>query len=179
VPKSRPWKWQQYLSIKIYIRDEIKSILKNYPSTRPWRPIVLWDVKTPTFSRQLAHSWQWGCQSYVLGTLYPQEDSVQNLFTFLSLIWNLKIAMYKTILWTVLSICASYPKHRAITQLRQLVAGFPPQQPRFEPRSGHVGLVVDKVALGLFSLSTSVSSANSHSTNCSTLIILCHTVLVQ
>jgi hypothetical protein len=31
---------------------------------------------------------------------------------------------------------------------RRLVAGFPPRRPGFEPRSGHVGFVVDKVALG-------------------------------
>jgi hypothetical protein len=29
-----------------------------------------------------------------------------------------------------------------------LVAGFPPRRPGFEPGSGHVGFVVDKVALG-------------------------------
>jgi hypothetical protein len=33
-------------------------------------------------------------------------------------------------------------------QLRRLVAGLPPRQPRFEHWSGHVGFVVDKVALG-------------------------------
>jgi hypothetical protein len=32
--------------------------------------------------------------------------------------------------------------------IAQAVAGFPPQQPGFEPGSGHVGSVVDKVALG-------------------------------
>jgi hypothetical protein len=30
----------------------------------------------------------------------------------------------------------------------RLVAGFPPWRPGFDPSSGHVGLVVDKVALG-------------------------------
>jgi hypothetical protein len=34
------------------------------------------------------------------------------------------------------------------TKLKRLVAGFPPRRPRFEPGSGHVGFVVDKVALG-------------------------------
>jgi hypothetical protein len=29
-----------------------------------------------------------------------------------------------------------------------LVAGFPPRRPGFEPGPGHVGFVVDKVALG-------------------------------
>jgi hypothetical protein len=33
-------------------------------------------------------------------------------------------------------------------ELRQLVAGFPPRRPGFNPRSSHMGFVVDKVALG-------------------------------
>jgi hypothetical protein len=37
--------------------------------------------------------------------------------------------------------------------------------------SGNVGFVVDKVALGQLSPTTSVSLANHHSTNCSTIII--------
>jgi hypothetical protein len=36
----------------------------------------------------------------------------------------------------------------AVPELRRLVAGFPPRRPGFEPRSGYVGFVVDKVALG-------------------------------
>jgi hypothetical protein len=49
-----------------------------------------------------------------------------------------------------------YPRHihwlapllqgRAIAET--LAAGFIPRRPGFEPRSGHVGLLVDKVALG-------------------------------
>jgi hypothetical protein len=35
----------------------------------------------------------------------------------------------------------------AASQLRRLVAGFPPWRFGFEPESGHVGFVVDKVAL--------------------------------
>jgi hypothetical protein len=34
------------------------------------------------------------------------------------------------------------------SEFRQLVTGFPPWWPGFEPGSGHVGFVVDKVALG-------------------------------
>jgi hypothetical protein len=37
---------------------------------------------------------------------------------------------------------------QAVLWLRRLVAGFPPRRPKFEPRSGHVGFVVDKVSLG-------------------------------
>jgi hypothetical protein len=33
---------------------------KTIPCERPWRPIGLWDVEAPTFSRQSAHRWRWG-----------------------------------------------------------------------------------------------------------------------
>jgi hypothetical protein len=36
----------------------------------------------------------------------------------------------------------------AVPQLRRLVTGFPPWWPGFKPRSGHIGLMVNKVALG-------------------------------
>jgi hypothetical protein len=39
----------------------------------------------------------------------------------------------------------------AVSQLRRLVAGFPPLRLGFDPRSGHVGFVVDKVVLGQIS----------------------------
>jgi hypothetical protein len=39
------------------------------------RPIGLWDVEAPTFSRQSAHRWRWGCRAYAPASLYPQEDS--------------------------------------------------------------------------------------------------------
>jgi hypothetical protein len=32
----------------------------SYPCNRPWRLIGLWEVETPTFSKQSAHRWQWG-----------------------------------------------------------------------------------------------------------------------
>jgi hypothetical protein len=35
----------------------------------------LGDFKAPTFSRQWAHRWRWGCQSCVPAALHPQEDS--------------------------------------------------------------------------------------------------------
>jgi hypothetical protein len=38
--------------------------------------------------------------------------------------------------------------YRVALQLRRLIAGFPPWQPGFDPRSGYVGFMVDKVALG-------------------------------
>jgi hypothetical protein len=42
--------------------------------------------------------------------------------------------------------------------------------PGFDHRSGHVGFMVDEVALGQFFPSTSVSPASSHSTSCSVFI---------
>jgi hypothetical protein len=53
----------------------------------------------------------------------------------------------------------------ALPWLKRLVAGLSPRRPGFAPGSIHVGFVVDKVALGRFSPSTSVSPANIyHST---------------
>jgi hypothetical protein len=43
----------------------------NCPCNRPWRPICLWDVEAPKFSRKSAHRWQWGCQPYAPTALYP------------------------------------------------------------------------------------------------------------
>jgi hypothetical protein len=37
---------------------------------------------------------------------------------------------------------------QAVPWFRRLVAGLPPRRPRFDPSSGHVGFVVDIVALG-------------------------------
>jgi hypothetical protein len=51
--------------------------------------------------------------------------------------------------------------------------------PGFEPGSGHMEFVVDKVALGRFSPSTSVTPANLHSTNCSTITLIDHLGFVQ
>jgi hypothetical protein len=48
---------------------------KSYPCNRPWRPIELWDVEAPTFSRHSAHRWRWGCQPYAPASFYPPEDS--------------------------------------------------------------------------------------------------------
>jgi hypothetical protein len=54
-----------------------------------------------------------------------------------------------------------------------------PRRPGFKPVSSHVGFVVDKVALGQVSPSTSVSPAKLHSTNFSTITITYHPGLVQ
>jgi hypothetical protein len=43
---------------------------------------------------------------------------------------------------------SNYNSTKAMPQLKWLVAGFPPRRPEFKPGSGHVGFVVDKVALG-------------------------------
>jgi hypothetical protein len=72
-----------------------------------------------------------------------------------------------------------YQNRGVVPKFRWLVAGFPPRRPWFEPRSGHVGFMVDKVAWGTFPPSTSVSPANSHSTDCYTFIIIYHPGLVQ
>jgi hypothetical protein len=47
-----------------------------YPCSRPWRPIRMWDVEDPTFSRLLAHRWRWVCQPYELAALYSPGRSL-------------------------------------------------------------------------------------------------------
>jgi hypothetical protein len=44
----------------------------SYPCNRPWKPIGLWDVEVPIFSRKSAHRWPWGCQPYAPAALNPQ-----------------------------------------------------------------------------------------------------------
>jgi hypothetical protein len=78
-------------------------------------------------------------------------------------LWFLRADLY-------VGICSL--SHKAVPELRRLVAGL-------EPRSGHVGFAVDKVALGKVSSESFGSPANSHSTYCYTLIIFYHPVLVQ
>jgi hypothetical protein len=44
--------------------DSVMVKGKAYPCNRPWRPIGLWDVEAPTFSRQSAHRWRRGYQLF-------------------------------------------------------------------------------------------------------------------
>jgi hypothetical protein len=48
----------------IYQHSRVKEKKKSYPCNRPWRPIGLWDVEDPTFSRQSVHRLRCGCQPY-------------------------------------------------------------------------------------------------------------------
>jgi hypothetical protein len=57
-----------------------------------------------------------------------------------------------------------------VPYLRRLVADFPPGLPGFDPTSGHLEFVVDRVALGQVSYEHFGSPANSHSTKCSVRI---------
>jgi hypothetical protein len=55
---------------------------------------------------------------------------------------------------------------------RVIVVGFPPRRPGFDTRSGMWDLWWTKWHWDRFSLSTSFSHANSHSTDYSTFIII-------
>jgi hypothetical protein len=66
---------------------------------------------------------------------------------------------------------------RRVFESEGIVAGFSSRPPGFDPRSDHVGIVVEKWQWGRFSPSASVFPDNSHSTDCSTLIY--HLGLVQ
>jgi hypothetical protein len=74
-----PWKLNR-LSMFLFVLCEWWSYLCD----RPWRPIGLWDVETPTFSRQLSRRWRWGFQPHTSDISLPQEDS---LYSFLLRGW--------------------------------------------------------------------------------------------
>jgi hypothetical protein len=57
----------RYLVIHIKIRH-------MYPCKRPWMSTELWDVEAPTFSRQSAHRWLWGCQVLRASHPLPPKD---------------------------------------------------------------------------------------------------------
>jgi hypothetical protein len=44
--------------------------------------------------------------------------------------------------------CFKFPDYRGNCWFLKKYASFPPRRPGFEPRSGQMGFVVDKVALG-------------------------------
>jgi hypothetical protein len=50
--------------------------------------------------------------------------------------------------WEIISAINEKHKEPTNTLPERLVAGFPPRRPGFEPGSGQVWFVVDKVALG-------------------------------
>jgi hypothetical protein len=54
-------------------------------------------------------------------------------------------------------VSTSLPARNLRMKAARLVVGFPPRRPGLESGSGHVGFVVDEVALGWVFFSTSVS----------------------
>jgi hypothetical protein len=51
-------------TINKYLLQWQRPIKLSYLYNRPWRPVGLWDVEAPTFSRESAHRCRWGCQPY-------------------------------------------------------------------------------------------------------------------
>jgi hypothetical protein len=64
-----------HVQLNFLLSVDVITVKVWHPCNRPWRPIRLWDVEAPTFSRQSAHRWRWGCQPYAPAALYPQEYS--------------------------------------------------------------------------------------------------------
>jgi hypothetical protein len=60
-----------WYTLKIVHIRVVKSVHHGHPCNRPWTPTGLWDVETPTFSKQSARRWRWGCQPYAPVALYP------------------------------------------------------------------------------------------------------------
>jgi hypothetical protein len=75
VKKSLSGSWELNLDSPAHnlvtVLAELPWGSKSYPFNRPRRPTGLRDVKAPTFSRQSAHRWRWGCQPYAPVALYP------------------------------------------------------------------------------------------------------------
>jgi hypothetical protein len=57
---------QHYITKGLILNNKLKKWTSSFEN--------LWTL-APTFSRQSAHRWQWGCQPYAQNTLYLQEDS--------------------------------------------------------------------------------------------------------
>jgi hypothetical protein len=55
-----------------FLRSPCHKKGQSYLCNRPFRPIGLWDIEAPTFSRQSVHRWRWGYQPYAPAALYPQ-----------------------------------------------------------------------------------------------------------
>jgi hypothetical protein len=84
----------------------------SFPCKRPLRPIRLWDVEDPTFSRRPVHKWWQGCQPYVMPILvlisvrisvYPwaivQLDGWGKLKRFNDLIRNRNPLPFRLVSW--------------------------------------------------------------------------------
>jgi hypothetical protein len=68
------WRWLFKYMILVDLCYYINIIIIICSNTL-LKYILMLYYTAPTFSRQLAHRWQWDCQPYVPATLYPQEDS--------------------------------------------------------------------------------------------------------
>jgi hypothetical protein len=76
----------------------------------------------------------------------------------------------------------SYRVHHRFSlprKVRAIAQAVSRRLPAFEPGSGHVGFMANKVALGQGFSEYFVSPAKSHSTDCSTITIIHHPKLVQ
>jgi hypothetical protein len=62
------WGCQQSLSDVWLLRYQSKAKRSSCLCKITYRTIGVWDDEYPTFSIQAAHSWRWGCQSYVSAT---------------------------------------------------------------------------------------------------------------
>jgi hypothetical protein len=52
---------------------------KRFSCYKPWRPLRLQELETPTLLRQTANRWRQGCHPYAPATLYPQVSFLRFL----------------------------------------------------------------------------------------------------
>jgi hypothetical protein len=60
--------------------------LRSYPCNRLWRPIGLWHVEAPIFSRQSAHRWRWCVIKFV--SVLEERGSLRYCFAWRALNLN-------------------------------------------------------------------------------------------
>jgi hypothetical protein len=61
-PNQLIWDEQPITCLHLVMRLKIHGAIPpphtySYPCNRPWKPIGLWDIEAPTFSRQSGHRW--------------------------------------------------------------------------------------------------------------------------
>lgn len=97
------WMWLKTAEVFCLIFFRNSSLNNSLVKNRPWRPIALWDVEAPTFSRQLTEA----VSLSVLRTGHPLSLGRFLLHSFLSEASNLITSLFfenktKSSQWTII-----------------------------------------------------------------------------
>jgi hypothetical protein len=102
---------------------------------------------------------------YITWCVISSPKEIHNLCSYKLHIWAICYFLKYRFVSTII-----YIKVGAMQWIRQLVLGFSMWWPRFNPRSGYVGLMVGEVAMQQVFYQVPLSPASSRSTNCSIFI---------